>query len=78
MKFSKIFDRSDENGSLVNKFATIMGTSIFITLFFIAAFNLYASIPIIKQYKLDKNESYYSITNIVTDNLIRDINKGNF
>ena len=44
--------------SLVSKFTTIIGVSIFYSVFFISAYNLYASTPILKQYRIDQNQNY--------------------
>ena len=51
--------------TLVTKFAIIIGISIFYSVFFISAYNIYASLPIIEQYKLDKTIELNSISNFV-------------
>lgn len=51
--------------ALVTKFAFIIGVSIFYSVFFITAYNIYASSPIVEQYKLDKENEINAISNIV-------------
>lgn len=63
--------------ALVSKFTTIIGVSVFYTVFFISAYNLYASTPIIKQYKLDKNQEYISVSNVLYNSAISEHNEGN-
>jgi signal transduction histidine kinase len=52
--------------ALVSKFTIIIGISVFITVLFISAYNLYATTPIIKQYKVDKNIQMESISNMLS------------
>ncbi|HBH17870.1 MAG TPA: hypothetical protein DDX14_02785, partial [Cyanobacteria bacterium UBA9579] len=73
-----IFKRTNKTESLVNRFATIIGTSVFITLFFIAAYNLYASIPIIKQYRVDKDFNHEALTNVVSQNFKQNEDKPDY
>lgn len=49
--------------SLVSKFTTIIGVSIFYSVFFISAYNLYASTPILKQYRIDQNQNFTAVSN---------------
>lgn len=51
--------------ALVTKFAIIIGISITYSVFFVAAYNIYASSPIIEQYKLDKDTEFNSISNLI-------------
>ena len=51
--------------SLVSKFTTIIGVSIFYSVFFISAYNLYASTPILKQYRIDQNQNYIAFSNTI-------------
>lgn len=75
MKFLDIFKKNNKKGSLVNQFTIIIGTSIFITLLFVTAYNLYASIPIIRQYRIDKDFSHKSIMNLSVENYKDDLNQ---
>jgi len=63
--------------ALVSKFTTIIGVSIFYAVFFISAYNLYASMPIIKQYKIDQNQNFTAVSNILNNSANQDFKKGN-
>lgn len=54
-----------KKATLVSKFATIIGISVFYTVFFISAYNIYASSPIIKQYKFNKETEFNSVSNFI-------------
>ncbi len=54
-----------KKSTLVAKFATIIGISVFYSVFFISAYNIYASSPIVEQYKTDKKNEIDSISNLV-------------
>jgi len=62
--------------ALVSKFTTIIGVSIFYAVFFIAAYNLYASTPIIKQYKIDQNQNFASVSNVLYTSANQDLKMG--
>lgn len=51
--------------ALVTKFAFIISISIAFTVFFVAAFNNYASTIIVEQYKADKKSEFRAISNLV-------------
>ena len=79
MSFKNIIGKtSNKSESLVNRFAMIIGTSIFITLFFIAAYNLYASIPIIKQYRVDKDFNHESLSRVIFQNFKKDVGQAEY
>jgi len=63
--------------ALVSKFTTIIGVSIFYSIFFISAYNLYALTPILKQYRIDKDQQYTAIADIVYNTAAEEINKNN-
>lgn len=67
-------DKKKLKVALVSKFTTIIGVSIFYTVFFISAYNLYASTPIIKQYKIDENQKFVSVSNFLKDSMYSEIN----
>lgn len=54
-----------KKATLVSKFATIIGISVFYTVFFISAYNIYASSPIIKQYRFNKETEFNSVSNFI-------------
>ena len=51
--------------TLVTKFAIIIGISIFYSVFFISAYNIYASSSIIEQYKRDKTIGFNAISDFI-------------
>ena len=51
--------------ALVTKFAIIIGISIFYSVFFITAYNIYASSPIVEQYKRDKENGFNAISGLI-------------
>ncbi len=63
--------------ALVSKFTTIIGVSIFYSVFFISAYNLYASTPIIKQYRIDKNQEFVAVSKVLYDSANYDQKVGN-
>lgn len=60
--------------ALVSKFTTIIGVSIFYSVFFISAYNLYALTPILKQYRTDKNQEFMSISNLLYNSASSELN----
>ena len=62
--------------ALVSKFTVVIGISVFLTVLFISAYNLYASTPIIKQYKIDENQKFISVSNVIYDSITSDIQDG--
>ncbi|OGI04516.1 MAG: hypothetical protein A2Y25_06170 [Candidatus Melainabacteria bacterium GWF2_37_15] len=51
--------------ALVTKFAIIIGVSIFYSVFFITAYNIYASSPIVEQYKRDKENGFNAVSGLI-------------
>ncbi|MEI8388895.1 MAG: ATP-binding protein [bacterium] len=62
--------------ALVSKFTLIIGVSVFITVLFISAYNLSAAAPILRQFKIDKNQQFSSISNILYSSANIDLNTG--
>ena len=62
--------------ALVSKFTLIIGVSVFITVLFISAYNLSAAAPILKQFKIDKNQQFSSISNILYSSANIDLKTG--
>ena len=62
--------------ALVSKFTLIIGVSVFITVLFISAYNLSAAAPILKQFKIDKNQQFSSISNILYNSANNDLKTG--
>ncbi|HBG47979.1 MAG TPA: hypothetical protein DDW90_00400 [Cyanobacteria bacterium UBA9971] len=62
--------------SLVSKFTTIIGVSIFYSVFFISAYNLYASTPILKQYRIDQNQNYIAFSNTIYSSATQELKTG--
>jgi len=62
--------------SLVSKFTTIIGVSIFYSVFFISAYNLYASTPILKQYRIDQNQNYIAFSNTIYSSANQELKTG--
>jgi len=63
--------------ALVSKFTTIIGVSIFYSIFFVSAYNLYALTPILKQYRIDKDQQYTATANIIYNTAMEEINSHN-
>jgi len=59
--------------ALVSKFTLSIGLSIFITVFFVSAYNLYSSTPIIAKYKEQQDENFKSVANVLFRSAISDL-----
>lgn len=62
--------------ALVSKFTVVIGVSVFLTVLFISAYNLYASTPIIEQYKIYENRKFVSVSNLLRDSINSELKKG--
>ncbi|OGI01688.1 MAG: hypothetical protein A2104_01235 [Candidatus Melainabacteria bacterium GWF2_32_7] len=62
--------------SLVSKFTLIIGISVFFTVFFISAYNLSATTPILKQYRIDQNQNYIAFSNTLNNSAIEELKTG--
>lgn len=56
-----------KKATLVTKFAFIIGISVAISVFFMYAYNIYASAPIVEQYRVDKANEYNSVASLIHD-----------
>ncbi len=63
--------------ALVSKFTLTIGLSVFISVFFVSAYNLYASVPIMNQYRTDQNQHFDSISNVLYNSAINDLKSEN-
>jgi len=54
-----------KKATLVSKFAFIIGISVAFSVFFISAYNIYASSPIVEQYRVDRANEFNSISNLI-------------
>ena len=64
-------------GALVSKFTMIIGVSVFLAVLFLSTYNLYATAPIIKQYKIDQSQQFVAISNILHNSAKYDLKSGN-
>lgn len=74
----KIFKKRKANRSIITQFATIIGVTTFITLFFISSFNLYASVPIMNQARYQKDINNHSISNLILDSIKKEVGTNSF
>lgn len=56
-----------KKATLARKFAFIIVVSIAFSVFFISAYNIYASTPIVERYKVEKEHEFNSIGNLIYD-----------
>ncbi|MEI7473995.1 MAG: ATP-binding protein [bacterium] len=78
MNIKGLLEKGSNEQSITNQFVTIMGVTTFITLFFISAFNLYASVPIMNRANFEKEINNQSVSNILLDTIKNDIPHNEF
>jgi signal transduction histidine kinase len=67
MNLKSLLKKRTNERSIITQFATIIGVTTFITLFFISSFNLYASVPIMNQVTVEKNRNNHAISNLILE-----------